>query len=172
MQRAFRTDPLWRGYQCALGAEEGEGLFHRSAFSPSSSMLAMADLHRDAFPHTAGGRQEQVPTHRLDDILTGVEMAADVLVKLDVQGFEDRVLQGATGVLAKSRVVITEVSFEPLYNDQASFDDIYCRLRQAGFAFHGTWAQLFHPADGRILQADAIFLREDHSSHSRADGSM
>ena len=169
MRRAFRTDPLWRGYQCALGAVESEGLFHRSAYSPSSSVLAMADLHREAFPQTVGGRNEQVRIHRLDDILAGVELAPDVLVKLDVQGFEDRVLDGATSVLAKTQVVISEVSFDRLYHAQASFDDIYGRLRQAGFAFHGTWAQLLHPADGRILQADAIFLRDADFNDGRAD---
>jgi len=168
MQRAFRTDPLWRGYQCALDAEDGEGLFHRSASSPSSSLLAMADLHKEAFPQTRGARNEQVQIHRLDNILAGVELAADVLVKLDVQGFEDRVLEGARAVLGKTHIVISEVSFDRLYHDQASFDDIYGRLRQAGFAFRGTWAQLFHPVDGRILQADAIFMRDDEPSHGPA----
>ncbi len=124
-------------------------------------MLAMADLHTEAFPQTAGGRNENVPIRRLDGVLTGVEMDPDVLLKLDVQGFEDRVLDGAPRVLAKSQVVITEVSFEPLYHDQASFEDIYDRLRQAGFVLHGAWSQLLHPTDGRILQADAIFLRSD-----------
>jgi Methyltransferase FkbM domain len=127
-------------------------------------MLAMADLHREAFPHTAGGLTEQVRIHRLDDILAGVELAPDVLLKLDVQGFEDRVLDGAVGVLAKTHMVISEVSFDHLYDEQASFDDIYGRLSRAGFAFHGTWAQLRHAADGRILQADAIFVREDDPS--------
>lgn len=162
MQLAFAGDSLWRGFQCALGAEAAEAVFHRSASSPSSSMLAMADLHRDAFPHTAGTQDELVQIHRLDDILASVELPADVLLKLDVQGFEDRVLEGAKSILAKTRIVISEVSFNPLYHDQALFDDVYGRLHQAGFAFHGTWGQLLHPADGRALAADAIFLRNDH----------
>jgi FkbM family methyltransferase len=160
MQLAFGGDPRWRGYQCALGTEEGEILFHRSTSSPSSSVLAMADLHKDAFPQSAGGRAETVQIRRLDDVLADVKLAPDILLKLDVQGFEDRVLDGAPRVLAKSQMVITEVSFGSLYHGQASFDDIYGRLRHAGFTFHGTYTQLLHPSDGRVLQADAIFLRD------------
>ena len=163
LTNSFRSDSLWRGYRCALGAEEGEALLHRSIYSPSSSLLAMADLHQEAFPHTKGGRDERVPIHRLDDLLTSAELIPDVLFKLDVQGFEDRVLDGAMRVLATSEVVIVEVSFEHLYHEQASFEDVYERLRNAGFSFNGVWAQLVHPKDGRILQADAIFLRSSSS---------
>jgi FkbM family methyltransferase len=172
LRLSFDNDPLWRGYQCALGSEEGEAVFHRSTSSASSSMLTMAELHTEAFPETSGGWDERVQIHRLDDILSGEELAAGVLLKLDVQGFEDRVLDGATWVLTKSQIVITEVSFDRLYHDQALFEDIYGRLRQAGFAFHGTSGQLSHPADGRILQADAIFLRDQDFSHGDAMSKM
>lgn len=98
---------------------------------------------------------------RLDDLVVAENLVDDVLLKLDVQGFEDRVLDGAERVLARSRIVLTEVSFDRLYEDQALFDDIYGRLRDAGFAFHGVLLQLFHPKDGRPLQADAIFQRDN-----------
>jgi hypothetical protein len=120
----------------------------------------MADLHTDAFPETLGGQDVQVRIRRLDDIFSGIDLAGDILLKLDVQGAEDQVLAGATQVLAKSQVVISEVSFDVLYQNQPLFAQVHARLRKAGFAFHGTLSQLFHPGDGRILQADAIFLRD------------
>lgn len=159
MQIAFKNDSLWRGYQYALGADEGEALFHRSTTTGSSSLLTMTDLHKDAFPASSGDRPERVQIRRLDEVLKEVDLTADLLLKLDVQGFEDRVLDGATQVLAKTEVLITEVSFERLYDGQAAFEDIYDRLRHAGFNFHGAYSQLLHP-NGRVLQADAIFLRD------------
>jgi len=161
MRLSFKNDPLWRGYQCALGAEEGMTQINRSPKTASSSLLVMAPLHEEAFPESSGGRVEQVPIRRLDDVFQGATLTHDILIKLDVQGFEDRVLAGAGSVLAQARIVITEVSFERLYDDQASFDDIYGRLCKAGFHFHGSHSQVRHPLDGRVLQEDAIFIRGD-----------
>jgi hypothetical protein len=52
-----------------------------------------------------------------------------------------------------------ETNFELLYESQSLFDDIYSTLRDMGFTFHGTIGQLLSPVDGRILQADSLFLR-------------
>jgi len=55
--------------------------------------------------------------------------------------------------------LIVETSFTKLYEGQPLFDDIYKTLKESGFDYGGNWDQLTDSCDGRILQADAIFLR-------------
>ena len=95
----------------------------------------------------------------LDDCLGRVQLVPRVLLKLDVQGYEDRVLRGGIRILQRVDYVLTEVSFCPLYDGQASFGEVYDLLLKSGFSYAGNLDQLASPLDGRILQADALFVR-------------
>ena len=160
LSRRFANDAKVHTHNLALGAAPGRVAFHRSSFTKASSVLAMDDAHKRAFPWSAGETTIEVEMRTLDDVLGGAALAPRVLLKLDVQGYEDRVLAGATAVLARTDYVSTEVSFQPLYEGQPLFDEIYARLRAAGFRYHGNLDQLASPEDGSVLQADAFFVRE------------
>jgi FkbM family methyltransferase len=159
LTQRFASDAKFRAFQVALGPSDSKVTFHQNEYSPSSSLLEMETLHQKSFPYAASQSEVTVPMRRLDDMLATFDLAEDILLKLDVQGYEDRVLDGAQRILRQSKLVITEVSFEPLYRDQVLFDAIYRRLIADGFSYHGNWEQLVSPLDGRILQGDAIFLR-------------
>jgi FkbM family methyltransferase len=144
----------------ALGDIDAELEMQRCAYSPSSSILPMTDLHRQAFPFTAGvTTRERVRVRRLDDLAATLELRDDMLVKIDVQGFESHVIRGGEATLRRARSIIVETSFCTLYAGQPRFDDIYRSLCGLGFSYAGNWDQLTEPKSGRILQADAIFVR-------------
>jgi hypothetical protein len=44
----------------ALGDKPGRGEIHRSAFSPSSSLLEMTDLHKKAIPFSANAKTDAI----------------------------------------------------------------------------------------------------------------
>lgn len=143
----------------ALGDHSGEVTFYRSSFAESSSMLKMGDLHKQAFPFSAGSSEVTVPLARLDDYLTRMELRGPVLLKIDVQGAEDQVLRGAEQTLAQVDYVMTEVSYRPLYEGQVLFDGMYRLLSERGFHYAGSLESLLSPEDGSILQSDALFVR-------------
>lgn len=149
----------FQAFNTAIGDRQGELAFHRSAFSPSSSALEMGDLHRRAFPHTAETTTLSVPVAPLDDFLDQMTLAPKVMLKVDVQGYEDAVLRGADQTLQQVDLIEIEVSHQPLYEGQVLFDGIYHMLRQAGFHFAGELDNMLSPLDGSILQSDALFLR-------------
>jgi FkbM family methyltransferase len=152
--------PRIRTFNYALGDTNGKVEIHKNSFSPSSSVLEMAPLHRSAFPITATEQGiETIDIRRLDDVAKDFNLAVPLLVKIDVQGFEGRVILGGQDTLKSACALIVEVSFYMLYERQPLFHEIYMALRELGFSYAGNWDQLHHPADGRILQADAIFLR-------------
>jgi len=131
-----------------------------SEFSESSSVLAMGDLHKKTFPHTAHTNSIKVPIARLDDFIGRIQFDPPVLLKIDVQGYEDQVIRGADKVLKKVDCIISEVSFQPLYEGQALFGEIYQLMDDLGFNFAGFMDSLISPKDGSILQSDGIFYRK------------
>ncbi len=147
-------------FQLAIGAMDGPVTFHRSCFSESSSVLPMSELHKQAFPWTARISPMQVEMRRLDTAVSGLRLTPDVLLKIDVQGYENHVLRGASETLAKVAYVITEASFETLYQGQGSVADTFALLAPYGFRFRGVLEQLTCPTDDRILQADLLFARD------------
>lgn len=149
----------FQAYQTAIGERDGTVTFHQSASSPSSSVLDMTSAHTEAFPWTQGETDIEVEIHRLDHYLPGLAIEPKLLLKIDVQGYSLPVLQGAQQTLDLADLVFVETSVTPLYEGEATFDQVYRHLAGAGFAFTGVLDQLTHPETGAILQMDAIFQR-------------
>jgi hypothetical protein len=82
----------------------------------------------------------------------------EILLKLDVQGFEDRVLRGAGRMLALCKAVVLEVCLDPLYEGQADFHGLAQLLHEAGFRYAGNLDQAYGE-DGRVVFLDAVFVK-------------
>jgi len=153
--------PDFSAYNVALGDRKGKVKIYRSEFSPSSSLLPMGETHRRVWPFTAKTTLEEVKMARLDDIIKDNDIKGRLLIKIDVQGVEDKVIMGGRRTFSKACAVIIEVSFkEHLYKGQASFDQVYKLLRKFGFSYRGNWWQGEDPDDGAPLQANAIFIKD------------
>jgi FkbM family methyltransferase len=146
-------------FNAACGAREGSDVFFRNAFSPASSLLPLAATHRAAFPYATAVHEERVHVTRLDDALAPYGPLGCTLIKLDVQGSEDQVIEGGRNTLRAASVVIAEVSFVSLFEGQPLFEEILASLAESGFRCAGYLDQLVHPQTGQPLQADAIFVR-------------
>jgi FkbM family methyltransferase len=149
----------FQAFNIALGEREASLEMRRSRHSPSSSFLEMGSLHKEAFPDTGSCQRVTVAMRRLDEVARQLPIEEEVLLKLDVQGYEDKVIAGASETLPRVRVIIVETSFHPLYEGQLLFHGMHELLRSHGFGFQGTLEQLADPRDGRILQADSVFVR-------------
>lgn len=151
--------PTFRAFNFALGDRNGQAQIYRNDYTPSSSLLPMEELHKQAFPFTDHATLEKIEVRRLDDVVGDLEVNENVLIKIDVQGFEDKVILGGEKLLSRASVLVVETTFEPLYNGQPLFDAIYDLLRKRGFAYMGTEDILRNPNDGTVLQCDSLFVR-------------
>jgi len=148
-------------FNLALGDEEGEIEMHRhDGHSPSSSLLASTAHGNEIYPQTTAESFVKVHLTTLDKALERhlADMPKDILLKLDVQGFEDRVLRGATRVLSECVACVLEVCLDPLYEGQADFFDLSCLLNDAGYRYAGNLEQVYAD-DGRVIYLDAVFLK-------------
>jgi FkbM family methyltransferase len=160
LQKAMSEVRIFRGFNTALAEMEGEAEFYRSDWSPSSSLLPMEQLHKQNFPFTAGETKEKVKIRRLDDCAEELNIEKEILVKLDVQGAEDKVIEGGRKLIQRAKILIVETSMDSLYKGQPLFADIFKQLEALGFRYRGALNQALSELDGSVLYADSIFARE------------
>lgn len=152
-------DKNFKAYNFALGDKESREEINRSASSPSSSLLKMGNLHEEMYPHTKGGSKEEIEVKRLDDVLKNSDLEREILVKIDVQGYEDKVIEGGINIISQAKIALLEVSFQELYKGQALFGEIYDIMRKMGFRYQGRIQQRINPKTGEILYEDSIFIK-------------
>jgi FkbM family methyltransferase len=159
---ASAGDPLWEvGERAALGERDGEIDIHVSANSVSSSALDILDAHLRSAPESRYVDSERVPLRRLDAIGAGCLRPDSVtLLKIDTQGYEDRVLDGAAGILSRVAGVQLELSLVPLYAGQKLLPEMLERLRGLGFSLWAIWPAFVEPGSARTLQVDATLFRD------------
>jgi FkbM family methyltransferase len=153
-------DSNWRVIQSAAGAvdEEVEMLVAANG-GASSSVLPMLALHEMNAPDALIVRRERVHVRRLDDFLGDeVEAAARPFIKIDVQGFESRVLDGAERLLPRVVGLQVELQLFPLYLGVPTFGQVLDRLAAADFVLAGL-EPVFPAQDGRLLAADGLFIK-------------
>jgi hypothetical protein len=96
---------------------------------------------------------------RLDALAPALALSPPLLIKIDVQGYEDRVLRGGEETVKRAQVLIVETSFQRLYEEQALFEDVFRLLSGWGFRYAGALDQLLNPRSGEALQQDSIFVK-------------
>jgi FkbM family methyltransferase len=159
--KAAAADPLWTvADRMALGATSGEVEINIAANSFSSSILPMLDTHLSAAPQSQYIQREQVPMHRLDDVLPDDADSSTIFLKLDVQGFEPQVLSGAAHTLSRASAVQLEMSLLPLYEGELLLSQMCCTMSAKGFDLWDLEPSFRDPDTGRLLQVDGIFTKQ------------
>jgi FkbM family methyltransferase len=159
LEKNFKGIKQIRGINLALGDSAGEITFNKNESSASSSFLDMTDTHKKSFDFAVKTISINVKVDTLDNFMSKQNFELPMLIKIDVQGFEDRVIKGGTDTISKADMVICEVSFTELYKGQLLFDITYEIFKNLGFSYAGSVEQLRSPETNRILQADAIFIK-------------
>lgn len=155
----MKADGNFKAYDFAVGETNSRQEINRSVYSPSSSLLLMENLHEEMYPHTKGGTKEEIEVKRLDDVFQNFDLEKEILVKIDVQGYEEKVLKGGKNLISKAKIVILENSFAELYKGQALFEQIYDIMKNLGLRYRGRIHQKINPATGEILYEDSIFIK-------------
>ena len=149
-------------YNFALGDNEGTfEMFRHIDHSPSSSFLETTKINEKNYPFMQRKEKILVEVRTLDNIIEkgNISIVPDILVKLDVQGYENKVIKGATSMLNKVKACILEINLENLYLNQANFKDIVIILDDHGFGYKGNLNQSYSK-EGQVLFIDAVFIKE------------
>src|SRR6266511_3295949 len=113
--------------------------------------VAVGAVDGEAMLHVSGNSVSSslLPTHER------------LWVKLDVQGYERPVLDGARHLLARTQVVEAELSLVLLYKGQSLYREMIDHLETLGFDLIAMERGFTDPRTGHVLQIDGVFARAD-----------
>jgi hypothetical protein len=122
----------------------------------------MLDSHADSAPYSKYVGEETIEVKTLDSVYD--QFAQDnnnVMCKIDTQGYEKHVLEGASNVLDRVRLLQLEMSIIPLYASELIYTEMIAYLDNLGFSLISLENGFSDPDTGQLLQADGIFVRKD-----------
>lgn len=156
LREVFKCDPKWSGYQMALGAEEGIMNLHVVPhLTVMSSLLEM----QDNWPALT---VEQVEVRRLDRLLPSIlsDVAAPrIFLKMDTQGYDLKVFEGARDCLISICGLQSELSIQPLYQEMPHYLEALSVYENAGFElFNMTVASRI--AQGGLQEVNCFMKRK------------
>lgn len=160
-QKARHFDK-WKVHNLALGDASGNAEINVSANRTASSLLQPSGtgLGHAGFETV---KRVQIQIERLDHVLLQDDLHSGdyrrIYLKLDVQGFELSVLEGAGQLLDRVVACQVELSFVELYDTQPSAYDVYSWLIQRDFLLYAVSNTLRDTTTGALQQIDGFFIK-------------
>jgi FkbM family methyltransferase len=160
---ACAHDARWRGYAYALGRDSGRAELNVFGMTQLNSLLAPSQYGIQVFPALGSPTATQkVEVCRLDEVFDEVTRQVPeprVLLKIDTQGSDQRVLEGAVGVLDRVLALQIEVPLKPIYQGMAPLPELLGLLGELGYELTGVFPLARDPDHLRILELDCILYR-------------
>ena len=163
MVKKSTKDKGWIAVHSALGNEDGKTEINVAGNLFSSSILDMKCTHLKSAPESAYTGNEEINISKLDSIFTNYVKEKDqVWLKIDTQGFEKSVLDGAENSLSRISGIQLEMSLTQLYEGELLYMDMIKHLESKGYTLYSLEAGFSDPKSGRLLQVDGIFFKENN----------
>ena len=154
--RTFLECGNYRIHAVALGNKNGRCSFNRFENDAGSTSL---ELDRNA----PTARVFDLPVHRMDDFVSAKGLSAPDLIKLDTQGSEMEILEGAPRSLACASVVFVECWLTKGYGWKTPlFLSMANKLSEAGFDLFAIGDE-YRGADGIVHTKDTVFVKRELS---------
>ena len=151
-------DDNWLINNYAIGDENSSSMINVAGNSWSSSILEMLPSHLNVAPESEYVTKEKIVIKKLDSLFNSFcNNNNNVMMKIDVQGFEKNVLDGAKESLNNIKIIQLEMSIVPLYENEMILVDMIPYLRNKGFELFSLENGYFDSTTGKLLQVDGIF---------------
>lgn len=125
--------------------------------------LGITDFLWDSSFAYGGTTARNVKVRRLDSIFAEGLIPRPSFVKIDVQGFEKRVIEGGENVLSNTDFVLMECTFIAFCDEMRTLDKSIAFMSARGFVPYEFVDFLRRPLDGAMGQCDILFARHDHA---------
>ncbi len=157
--------PLIRPFNLALGNSIGEVEFHINKYSATNSLLP---THEDGAKAWSDNLLETITTIKvhstsIDDFLNKNDVKEIDILKMDTQGTEYYIIEGAAEAIKQNRIklIYLEIITVPTYKHQKNLEEILSLLRLNNFELFNFYnSSLTH--SGKLRQVDAIFLNRNY----------
>lgn len=154
LEKKARGDDLWTTSNLALGASNGIMEINVSKDSQFSSFNDLTEAGRTYDAKAEVKASQMVVVKTLDELVLPKEGNSQTLLKIDTQGYEQPVLEGAKQTIKRVSGVLLELPIINLYKDNWLFLEALTYMSDLGFV-----PAQFHPANihGKARDSAAEF---------------
>lgn len=169
LQEAAAGDPGWSVLPLALGAHDGTARIN-SVEGPLSSMLPASDFGREWHEDLRAMTSDEITIRRLDSVLPELTEgmgAVRAYLKMDTQGFDLQVFEGAAGVLDSVVAMQSEVACVPIYEGMPRLPEQMAIYEAAGFEAVGMYPVSRDRPTLRVIEFDLLMVRPQEVRRTR-----
>ena len=156
----FSGDASIKAHQIAFSDKEGKTTFNINVDLSCNSLLTPTESDFKCYSAKSIKDGEiQVETNTLDNFCAGSRISCIDILKLDVEGAEVKVLEGASRMLSKQaiKLIYSEVMFIPHYDSGCMFHELAAFLNRHGYTLFNLY-HLRSARNGQLKWGNAIFL--------------
>jgi FkbM family methyltransferase len=165
LRKVSLNDNNWIINNYAIGNEDIKGVINVAGKSSCSSILNMLPMHLNSAPESKYIGQEVIEIRKLDSVINSFLTEEDiVMMKIDTQGYEKNVIDGASEFLNRVTIIQIEMSIVQLYENEMLFIDMINYLEDKGFQLFSLENGFSDLTTGRLLQVDGIFVKNSFSN--------
>lgn len=157
-------DPKWHVYPYALGSKDSTAEINITASSVLSSFYH-PNAHCDEFGATEAAkiiRKETVDIRRLDSVIEEVSGHIDdarFFLKMDTQGHDLDVFNGAGECLDRIFGLQSELAVIPIYEDIKRMNDIIIEYESHGYEVAGFFPVNWDKKTLRVIEFDCVMVK-------------
>jgi len=171
LPESFRELEIWSSrfyprrftlFNAALGDASGTAtLYSPIEHNDASSLLESTEVMESLYPIVRRQRRVSVHVTTLDAALGNQADALlpEILIKIDVEGYEDRVIRGGVNIFKMAKACVLEICLDELHRSQATFSGISTLMEQLGYGYAGNIDQVC-AADGHVIYINAAYVRK------------
>ena len=123
--------------------------------------LVGSSLYREEEDSDVNGSPRGVPAVTVDGVVGDAGAEGPFLLKVDVQGAERDVLEGAKETLANTGFVLLELSLFHFFKGAPEFAAMISHMESLGFVPYDIVGLSHRPLDGALAQIDMAFVPAD-----------
>jgi len=149
-----------KAHQIAFSDKKGKTTFHINVDLSCNSLLPPTESDFKCYSAKSIKDGEiQVETNTIDNFCADAGISGIDILKLDVEGAEVKVLEGASRMLSKQaiKLIYSEVMFIPHYTDGCLFHELTAFLNKHGYTLFNLY-HLKSARNGQLRWGNAIFL--------------
>ncbi|MBN2593647.1 MAG: FkbM family methyltransferase [Sedimentisphaerales bacterium] len=156
-------DASIKTHQIAFSDKEGKATFHTNVDLSCNSLLPPTESEFKCYSAKSIKNGEiQVETNTIDNFCAEAGISGIDILKLDVEGAEMKVFEGASSMLSKQaiKLIYSEVMFIPHYTEGCLFHELTAFLNKHGYTLFNLY-HLKSARNGQLRWGNAIFLSSE-----------
>jgi FkbM family methyltransferase len=156
---AARGDDQWHVFKLGLGDQQARLDINLSRSSDLNSLLAASDYGKTRYPKIEANARETIEIDTLDHFMASNDIPgnARIFLKMDTQGYDLKVFDGARNSLGRVSALLSELSLIPIYENAPHWLDALACYERGGFRVSGLYP-VSRNSDLSVIEVDCVLV--------------